>query len=57
MLEAIVDHILIEEVDCEQNKFLLSREFALENIKLCFEGKADIDGLLQEEIWKPLGKN
>lgn len=51
------NYILIEEVDNQQNKLLLGREFALENIKLCFEGKADIDELLQEEIWKPLGKN
>lgn len=27
-----------------------------ENIRLCINGKADVDELLQEESWEPLGK-
>lgn len=48
------NYILIEEVEEQQNELLLDKALTLENIQLCFEGKTDIDGLIQED-WKPLG--
>lgn len=44
------------EDDVDQKDRLLENEkMVSENIRLCFRGKADIEGLLQEESWKPLG--
>lgn len=49
------NYILIEEPISLQNKFLYNKELLLENNLFCLEGKSDIDELLQEESWKPLG--
>ncbi len=49
------NYVLIEEPISQEDKFLFKKELILENIRFCAEGKSDIDELLQEESWKPLG--
>lgn len=49
------NYILIEEPVKQMEILLTDKDMILENIQLCSEGKADIDELLQNESWKPLG--
>ena len=51
------NYILIEEPIKQKDIFLLKEELANENYRFCLEGEADINELLQEESWKPLGYN
>lgn len=50
------NYLLIEEPIAHQEKLLLNEMLIQENIRLCINGKADVDELLQEESWEPLGK-
>lgn len=50
------NYLLIEEPIAHKEKLLLNDMLIQENIQLCIKGKADIDELLQEESWQPLGK-
>lgn len=50
------NYLFIEEPIVHEEKLLLSKKLIQENIQFCFKGKGDIDELLQEESWKPLGK-
>lgn len=50
------NYLFIEEPITHGEKLLLNKTLIQENIQLCFKGKADINELLQEESWKPLGK-
>lgn len=49
------NYILIEDPIMQVERLLVNKNMILENIQLCLKGKADLDGLLQEESWKPLG--
>lgn len=49
------NYLIIEEFVAHKEKVLLNRKLVQENIELCLK-KADIDALLQEERWKPLGR-
>lgn len=49
------NYILIEDFIKQKDIFFAKEELILENNRLCFEGKSDIDELLQEEKWRPLG--
>ena len=40
----------------KKDRLLANQAMVSENIRLCFKGKADIEGLAQEESWKPLGE-
>ena len=49
------NYVLIEEPVDQIEIFLIKKELVIENIQFCAEGKSDIDELLQEESWRPLG--
>lgn len=49
------NYVLIEEPINSENKFLSNKKMLLENIQFCVDGKYDIDSIVQEEDWKPLG--
>ena len=49
------NYIIIEEPMNQKDKFFLNVEMAMENNRFCLERKSDINALLQEESWKPLG--
>lgn len=49
------NYVLIEEPISQEDKFLSNEKLILDNIRCCSEGRSDIDDLLQEENWKPLG--
>ena len=51
------NYILLDISTIQERKLLQGDDsLILENIQLCSAGKADIDELLREEVWKPLGK-
>lgn len=45
----------IEEDATQKDELLADRQMISENIQLCLKGKEDIDGLVEEESWRPLG--
>lgn len=49
------NYVLIETPVNQEDKFFLMKDLILENIRFCIAGKSDIDDLVQEENWKPLG--
>lgn len=49
------NYIIIEKPIRQTDGVCLKEGVILENIRLCKKGKSDIDSLLQEENWKPLG--
>ncbi len=49
------NYLFIEEPVAHEGKLLLNQTLIQENIQNCYNGKADIDELLQGESWKPLG--
>lgn len=51
------NYILIEAPINRVDKFLLDKKSILDNIRYCMKGKSDIDDLVQEEYWKPLGSH
>lgn len=51
------NYLFIEEPITHEEKLLLNKDLIYENIQFCFKGKVDIDELLQEENWKPLGES
>lgn len=50
------NYVLIEEPINQKDKFLSNEKLILDNIQYCFEGKSDIEDLVQEGKWKPLGQ-
>lgn len=50
------NYVLIDEPINQKDKFLLNEKLILDNIQYCFEGKSDIEDLVQEGKWKPLGQ-
>ena len=50
------NYLFIEEPITHEGKLSLNKTLIQENIQFCFKGKEDIDELLQEENWEPLGK-
>ena len=50
------NYLVIEEFAAHKKKLLLNKKLVQENIDFCFKKNADIDALLQEERWKPLGE-
>lgn len=50
------NYVLIEGDAVKKDRLLANQAMVSENIRLCFKGKADIEGLAQEESWKPLGE-
>ncbi len=50
------NYVLIEEPINQKDKFLSNEKLILENIQYCFKGKSDIEDLVQEGKWKPLGQ-
>ena len=49
------NYICIEVPIAQEEKLLINKMLIQENIQFCFKGRTDIDELLQEENWKPLG--
>lgn len=50
------NYVFIEDPIAHEEKLLLNQLLIQDNIQLCLKGEADIDELLQDEIWEPLGK-
>ena len=50
------NYVLLEEDITYKDKLLENKEMVSENVQLCSKGGADIEGILQEESWSPLGK-
>ena len=50
------NYVLIEGDAVQNDRLLANKAMVSENIQLCFKGKADIEGLSQQESWKPLGE-
>lgn len=50
------NYVLLEENITSKDKLLENKEMVSENVQLCSKGEADIEGILQEESWRPLGK-
>lgn len=50
------NYLFIEEPIFNEGNLLLNKTLIKENIQSCFKGKGDIDELLQEDSWEPLGK-
>lgn len=51
------NYVLIEDAIPVDDKLVLTKKLALENIQLCTEGKYDIDDIVQDEEWEILGCN
>lgn len=49
------NYVLIEGFDNIKNESFFGKDLKIENLRFCTERKLDIDKLVQEESWKPLG--
>lgn len=50
------NYLIIEEPIAHEGKLLLNQILIQENVQNCYNGREDIDELLQGESWKPLGE-